>query len=60
MEDCFFQKFLLGVLVFTMFSSVVNADTSSNAQEQAKTVMGNVYDSYVKILPYAYSKNSLC
>ena len=32
MEDYFFKKFLLGVLVFTMFASVVNADTSSNAE----------------------------
>ena len=58
MEDYFFKKSLIGFIVFTMFTTVLYADTSSNAEEQAKAVMNNVYDSYVKILPYVYSKNN--
>jgi len=46
------MKFLY-LLTITAF---INVQASDNFQAtQAKAVMGNVYDSFVKIIPYIYS-----
>ncbi len=63
MED-FLKKVLLSILSTAMivpafaFTSGEKAEPPVDAkQAQAKAVMGNVYDSYVKIIPYVYSTN---
>jgi hypothetical protein len=53
MEDNLVRILFLWALVFGIFSSVAFSVEPSEAQ--AKAVMSNVYDSYVKIIPYAYS-----
>lgn len=40
-----------------LFSSI--GFSGEPSEEQAKAVMGNIYDSYVKIIPYAYSTKDL-
>ncbi len=40
-----------------LFSSI--GFSGEPSEEQAKAVMGNIYDSYVKIIPYAYSTKNL-
>lgn len=51
------EKHLKKILIlsaFILFPSIVLSEDSKEAQ--AKAVMGNVYDSYVKLIPYIYSK----
>jgi hypothetical protein len=45
------------LLTCIIFSSV--GFSGEPSEEQAKAVMGNIYDSYVKIIPYAYSTKDL-
>ncbi len=47
----------LVLLTCIIFSSV--GFSGEPSEEQAKAVMGNIYDSYVKIIPYAYSTKDL-
>ncbi|MDD4975125.1 MAG: hypothetical protein PHY93_12280 [Bacteriovorax sp.] len=51
----------LWTLVFGVFSAeVLSAEpVIAPAEAQAKAVMSNVYDSYVKIIPYAYSTKNI-
>lgn len=59
MEDYFFRNFFISFIVSVIYSITAYADLSSfQAEEQARALMVNVYDSYVKIIPYAYSKNN--
>lgn len=54
------KKLILPLIVFgTLVSNAFCADVKeSDLQNQAKAVMGNVYDAYMKIIPYAYSKEN--
>lgn len=51
------RKMVLSAIVFGTFCSAAFGVDSKEAesQEQAKAVMSNVYDAYMKIIPYAYS-----
>ncbi|MFA6236373.1 MAG: hypothetical protein WC635_03510 [Bacteriovorax sp.] len=52
---------MLLLFIWAFVPALSNASSSDDAnQAQARAVMGNVYDSYVKIIPYVYStKNKL-
>lgn len=50
-------KFFQGAFFIGLCTSAVFASEQSDQQAQAKAVMGKVYDSYVKIIPYAYTTN---
>ncbi len=54
------RKLILCVIVCGVFSSTAFSIDSKEAesQEQAKAVMSKVYDAYMKIIPYAYSKEN--
>lgn len=54
MEDNLIRKLFLCVFYVTASFSPL-AFSADASQEQAKAVMANVYDSYVKIIPFAYS-----
>lgn len=43
---------LLGFMTSFVFAA-------SSSEEQTKAVMGNIYDSYVKIIPYVYSSKNI-
>lgn len=53
MEDQLVRILFLWAMVFGTFSS--DAFSVEPSEAQAKAVMSNVYDSYLKIIPYAYS-----
>ncbi|MGZ3788384.1 MAG: hypothetical protein ACXVLQ_07655 [Bacteriovorax sp.] len=57
MEEKLVRKLFLCAMVFGALSS--DAFSIEPTQAQAKAVMGNVYDSYVKIIPYAYSTKNI-
>jgi hypothetical protein len=59
MEVKQFRNLFLCLVIFGSISSTAFSIESdeSIAQGQAKAVMNNVYDSYLKIIPYAYSVN---
>lgn len=52
----FLSKIFIGLSLVTININTINAE--SDSQLQAKAIMGNVYEAYVKILPYAYSKTN--
>lgn len=60
------NKFKRMIVFFVTCSSLIGANLIAaeksvpQDQAQAKAVMSNVYDSYVKIIPYAYSSKNLC
>jgi hypothetical protein len=63
MEDYLSRKLLFISLALSLFSGFVysgepTAKENEDSVAQAKAVMSNVYDSYVKILPYVYSKDN--
>ena len=57
MEDHLIRVLFLWIVVLGIFGSTTFATETPADQEQAKAVMSNVYDSYIKIIPYAYSTN---
>ena len=50
-------RLFLFLLLLGSFSKHISAATPE--EEQAKAVMGNIYESYVKIIPYAYSSKNI-
>lgn len=58
MEDNLIRKLISGTIVFGVFSSAAFSIEPPASQIQAQAVMSNVYDSYLKIIPYAYSKSN--
>ena len=43
---------------FSMTSGGVDKMSEEDAQAQAKAIMGNVYDSFLKVIPYVYSDST--
>lgn len=56
MGDTLIRTFFLSMIFLGNFYTFSLADEAQEAQ--AKAVMNNVYDSYVKIIPYAYSSKN--
>jgi hypothetical protein len=57
MEKSFTKMLAMVSLVLVLLSNVALSEEAAD-QLQAKAVMSNIYDSYVKIIPYAYSSKS--
>jgi tetratricopeptide (TPR) repeat protein len=57
MKEKLIRNLLLCAFLIGTCSIGGNASESTDEQAQAKAVMGKVYDSYLKIIPYAYATN---
>lgn len=55
MGEGLIKAMLLCAFSVTAYTPVIYAKEEPSQEAQAKAVMGKVYDSYVKIIPYAYS-----
>ncbi|MFA6235797.1 MAG: hypothetical protein WC635_00610 [Bacteriovorax sp.] len=52
------HKYIAGIILIALITGFKADEQIPADQAQAKAVMGNVYDSFVKIVPYIYSEKS--
>ncbi|MDO9184325.1 MAG: hypothetical protein Q7U04_18060, partial [Bacteriovorax sp.] len=59
MDDKFVGSFVSLIFCLIFYSTpIFSSDVQIAEEAQAKAVMGNVYEAYVKIIPYAYSSSN--